>query len=167
MSSEQPINYEAVLSDLEAKRAALDAIIAGLRQLVGAGGGLNLSPTSATPMVPPINVHEVDAGTFFNMSIPDAARKFLRMTKRKQKTRVIADALQKGGIHSTAKDFRTMVYSILDRQEDVVRVGNEWGLAEWYPALKSKGKRAKGEKAEDEKEDEKVAAVTGRDADAA
>jgi hypothetical protein len=58
-----------------------------------------------------------------------------------------------------------MLYSIMDRQDDIVRVGKEWGMAAWYPSMKGKGKRGKGgaekiegQKGDDDKEDEHAAA---------
>lgn len=41
--STEPINYEAVIADLEAKRAHLDSMIAGLRAVAGMGS-LGTSP---------------------------------------------------------------------------------------------------------------------------
>lgn len=58
------------------------------------------------------------------------------MMKRPQTTSQIADALRKGGIHSTAKSFVTTVYTTLSRQGDMARVGDKWTLREWHPSLR-------------------------------
>src|SRR5687768_14116537 len=93
------IDYEAVLADLEAKRSALESAIAGIRQV------LNLGAHSATGTIPPKESAIIENDTFFGMSIGDAAKKFLRMTKRKQPAAKIAEALDFGGLQHTSKSF--------------------------------------------------------------
>ena len=46
------------------------------------------------------------------------------------------ESLRAGGVTTTAKDFYTTVYTAIRRLADaseVVNIGKEWGLAEWYP----------------------------------
>lgn len=90
--NELPINYDSVLADLRAKREKLDAAIAGIELMLGLS-----SPSAATSPNTPIQAQEVESDSFFGMSIPDAARKFLGMRKKPQTTQEIADALNRGG----------------------------------------------------------------------
>jgi hypothetical protein len=146
MSTDTTIDYAAVLADLEARRNALDAAIAAVRLIAGQAP----LPTVVAPSdQPKLDVHEIPTDAFHGMSIADATRKYLAAVRRKQSTRQIAEALETGGLHSTAKNFTTTVYTVLERQSDIVRVGKDWGLASWYPGLNrgAKVKRTKPEPA--------------------
>jgi len=148
------IDYAAVLADMEAKRAALDSAIAGIRQWLSLGGGSEES--QGTPTVPSEKKPEppeVKFDTFFGLSIPDAIRKFLTMTKRPQSVSDITRALQDGGLTTTSKNLLATAGSTLSRLKqtdgDLVPVQGKWGLREWYPGLrdervaKPKNKRQK------------------------
>jgi hypothetical protein len=119
--------YDAVIADLEAQRAELDLLIAGLRKRAGMspdGGG---GPGG----------REIHSATFLGKTIPEAARIYLEMcNKRPQKTEQIAEALQKGGMTSKATNFASMLQVILRRTE--IKTGEfmrtsagEWILPEW------------------------------------
>lgn len=131
--SPEPIDYEAVLSDLEAKRAALDVAIAALRQVRNAGAHTGIGTAGVIRQIDPENIPD-DA--FFGLSIGEAAKKYLGMVKRKQSTREIAEALDRGGLPHTSSNFLNTVTTMLSRQarsdSDLVKVGREWGLAAWY-----------------------------------
>lgn len=138
MSSES-INYSAVLADMEAKRSALDAAIAGLRIYLAGNTGGPVGQTASA--VAPTAVHngEVPAGAFLGKSIPDAAKLYLQIVKHKATSREIAEALRRGGIESTSSKFQGIVHAVLDRARkaggDLVKTDrSHWGLAEWYPA---------------------------------
>jgi hypothetical protein len=151
----ETIDYEAVLVDLEAKRAALDAAIAALRQV------MSLGASTASPFAPGQSARQVDPANipddaFFGLSIGEAAKKYLTIVKRKQSVREIADALERGGLPHTSSDFVNTVGTMLGRyskvDSEMVRVGRgDWGLASWYgnrrpkvePVKKGKAKRAK------------------------
>lgn len=140
-----PIDYQAVLADLEAKREQLDAAIAGIRVMLGvsesdaAGAGEPAKTSGGTKAsgVVAANGTVVATDTFFGLSTSQAVRKFLSMTKRPQAPRAIADALHHGGqVHAVdQKTAYTNVYTALKRGKDSdfsqTRNG-EWGLAEWY-----------------------------------
>lgn len=146
-----PIDYSAVLADLEAKRGQLDAAIAVIRALIGAGAtnaealpeqeGEQATPPARVPKSVVSAAHvaaaDIKNDTFFGLSTAGAVRKFLTMAKRPQSPRVIANALLVGGqIHARdPKTAYTNVYSVLKRSKDKdfvqVRDG-DWGLAEWY-----------------------------------
>ena len=153
-----PIDYNAVLADLRARRAQLDAAINVIEALRGgvAGGEEStaqssvpltnlLAPIGSTAPVAPSHATsgEVRNDMYFKLSTAGAVRKFLTINKRPTSPRVIAQALQDGGqIHAVnEKVAYTNVYSVLKRLKDKdfvqTRTG-DWGLAEWY-TNKSKG----------------------------
>jgi hypothetical protein len=131
--STEPINYEAVIADLEAKKAQLDATITMLRALGGLG-------TISAP--PPsgggggITGGRFAADAFMGKSIPEAAVTILQNTspRRRMSTQDLMDTMEKGGLPSSK--YNT-VYSILRRREsqvgDLINMQGEWGLAAWYP----------------------------------
>lgn len=139
--------YDAAIANLEKQRAEIDMAIAVLRKLAGqspdGGGG---GPGG----------REIHSATFLGKTIPEAARIYLEMcNKRPQKTEQIAEALQKGGMTSKAKNFVAMLQTILRRTE--IQTGEfrrtsagEWILPEWI------GKKPMP-KAVRDKEDEAVA----------
>ena len=77
------------------------------------------------------------AGAFLGKSIPEAAKLYLEIVKKKQTTREIGEALQKGGMESTTKkNWLPIVHAALVRARKsgaLVKVGNQWGLTGWYP----------------------------------
>lgn len=146
----EPLDYAAILADLEAKRAALEATIASLRSAISLGAlgqvgdlaplgsGQGQGPTLLLGMSG-IGVGEVPAGAFHGKSIPEAAKLYLEIVKRKQTSKEIGEALRKGGMESTSKNFQQMVHSVLDRARKantgIVKLDrSHWGLAGWYPA---------------------------------
>jgi len=138
--STQSLDYGAIIADLEAKKAAIEATIASLRSAMamgtlGAGGDvpMNGAPTSAS-----IYGNEVPAGAFLGKSIPEAARIYLEIVKKKQTSREIALALKKGGMETSSGNFIGIVHAVLDRSRKspnaaIVKLGTQWGLAGWYP----------------------------------
>lgn len=141
MSAENP--YETVLADLKAKRAALDSAIAAMESVMAQGG----APISAGIPSQPNRETEIRPDSFFGMSIPDAAKKFLAMSNRNPKsTQQIADALQSGGMTSDSDNFANSVGSVLNRVDrlggDIVKISRGmWGLVEWYPGRKRNSKK--------------------------
>jgi DNA-directed RNA polymerase delta subunit len=135
------IDYTAVLADMEAKRTALDSAIAGIRQWLSLGGGSEDTSGATSPQAANrLDSPEVKFDTFFGLSIPDAIRKFLAMTKRPQSVSDITRAFQDGGMTSTSKNLLTTVGSTLSRLKqvdgDLVSVQGKWGLREWYPGMR-------------------------------
>lgn len=89
---------------------------------------------------------EVRHDTFFGMTIGDAARKYLTMTKITKSTADIATALEQGGLKHSSQNFTTTVRSVLGQRDEFTRVGNrDWGLAEWYPGA-GRGRKAESDK---------------------
>lgn len=144
--SDQPINYEAVLADLEVKKAQIEAAIAGIRTLLGqssgsgpTGGPGGGSYAGSTP------AHDA----FIGMSIPEAAKKHLTAVRKKLSTQEIMTALEAGGLPPSKY---STVYAILRRREnqvgDIVNMKGDWALQEWYPNYRKKS--ASSEEGDDE-----------------
>ena len=145
------VDYNAVLADLEARRAQLDIMIAGVKAILTAGGGITNG--NAEGVISPENI---PTGAFLRLSIADATKKFLDMVKTKQSVPQIVQALERGGL-PPAK-YNT-VYAVLRRREniskDIIRVGDEWALAEWYPNNPNLRKRTPDNKATKKKSKKK------------
>ena len=151
------IDYDDVIADLEAKRAAInasiDAAIQGIthaRAAMAAFSGLTGVQHLALPHIastatvgPPAAT--VEPSTFFGLGVAEAALKYLATIKRQQSTREIADALEAAHYHHTSQNFPNTVNTALYRRErveaDVVKIDGKWALAEWYP-----GRRRRTEK---------------------
>lgn len=123
------INYNAVLADLEARKAELESAIAAITSIVAAGGGGVGGGSEGV-----ISPENIPVGAFLRLSIADATKKFLDMVKTKQSVSAIIKALEKGGL-PPAK-YQT-IYAVLRRREsqfgDIIRIGEEWALSDWYP----------------------------------
>jgi hypothetical protein len=154
------IDYKAVIADLKARRAALDAVIVGLEQWQGLGGSEDsplLNRESTDQRSEPT---EIKSDTFFGLSIPDAIRKCFRISKRPLSLSELTNSLKSGGLLTSATDLMATVSGTLQRVKrqsgEVVSLGNgQWGLAEWYPGLrkekieavaKPRGKRRRAKK---------------------
>jgi hypothetical protein len=129
------IDYEAVIADLEAKKAHLETMIAGLRSIAGMAG-LGTSPSGGGPGG---GSGSVASDAFFGKSIPEAAVIHLGNVRKKLSTQQLMDALESGGL---PKSKYNTVYAILRRREsqvgDLVNMQGEWGLASWFPNHKKK-----------------------------
>jgi hypothetical protein len=134
MTTEQQVDYSSVLADMEARRAGLDAAIAGMKLYLNGQSGGPSAGESSPGAVP----GEIPTGAFHGKSIPEAANLCLQIMKRKLTTREISDALRKGGLESTSNNFQGIVHSVLNRNRkaggEIVKMeGSYWGLAAWYP----------------------------------
>lgn len=132
------IDYGAVLADLEAKRAAIDGAIAGVRQMLnlGAEQAVGTAPTAERKEQPAA----VRFDAFFRMSMPAAITKFLEMSKAPQSVSDLTKALLDGGFKTTSKNLMAIVGSNLSRMKsagETVNVEGKWGLASWYPAARN------------------------------
>ena len=123
--SATPINYAAVLADLEAKRVQLDSAIASIKVIIAQTGVM----AAAAPPVPRIaSLSEVPPGAFVGLSVSVAARRLLEMMQRRMTIREIMQGLQAGGLKPSK--YRN-VYAILRQREsdkaDVINVDAKWG----------------------------------------
>ncbi|HEV1995541.1 MAG TPA: hypothetical protein VGR03_14515 [Candidatus Acidoferrum sp.] len=148
MGNGEPIDYAAIIADIEAKITALTNTLAAFRAAHAAGAlglsGDGIVPTTTAPFS--ASGGEVPVGAFLGRSIPEAAKLCLQIVKRKLTSREIADYLKKGGIETSAKSFPALVHSILIRaskplDSPIVKLDRSyWGLAEWYPTgMRSSG----------------------------
>jgi hypothetical protein len=158
--SDQPINYEAVLADLENRKAQLEAAIAGIRLVMGqpgtapsgpGGGGSGYSGGAPA--------HDA----FIGMSIPEAAKKHLTAVRKKLSTQDLMAAMEAGGLPPSKY---STVYAILRRREkqvgDIINMKGDWALQEWYPNYRKKSSASGDEESEEtgeEKHDDKKSAI--------
>ncbi len=133
------IDYEAVLNDLERRRAELDVAIRAIRLIIGADIDSVSAPIEPKPSA--TNAKAPASHAFFGMSIGTAAKKYLEMAKEPKKAIEIAKALKKGGLINMSPNFPATVSTTLRREKAVIQLPDKrWGLAEWFPAgAKSKG----------------------------
>ncbi len=129
-------HIKQAIADLEAWRNRIEAAIVTLRALDGNGPTL---PTSGPPRIG--NNGEVQTDSFFQMTVPDAAEKYLKLVKVTKEIPDIADALLRGGLKTSSKNFNDMTRTVMSRDERFVKVPTGgWGLAEWYPAMRKERK---------------------------
>ncbi len=150
MASET-IDYTAVLADLEAKKAGLEAAITAVRQLLNLGAeDSSNAPGASTTNAPRLGQPTaVRFDSFFGLNIPDGIIKFLEMSKQPQSVSEITTALEAGGLKSNAKKLMASVGSTLSRMKragDVVSVKKKWGLATWYPRAPKQSATEKSQK---------------------
>ena len=141
--NENKLDYGAILADLEAKKNVLEQAIASLRAAIAIGTlgsteGSSYVNLAANVVSPSIHGGEVPSGAFFGKSIPETAKLFLSIVKKKQSTKEICDALKKGGMETTSDNWEGIVAAGLNRAMNntgaFLRVGKNWALPEWYPA---------------------------------
>jgi len=146
------VDWVAALAEIEAEIAKLQATADVIRERIARSG------VSPSPSGPGGGGLRPDA--FLKMSIPDATKKLLEITRVKQSTQEIIDALVKGGLPQSK--YNT-VYSILNRREkqigDIINMKGDWALAEWYPNYRKGTKATKGDadNGADEKESKATA----------
>ena len=153
----EPIDYQAVLADLVARRDQLNAAIAAIEQVAGVGGATNTNKAA----------EEIRSDTFFGLSVPMATKKYLGMTGRQPKSpQEIVAALDAGGcVNATYSNVYTALKRLRTAGEVHKLPNGEWGLAEWYPGARvpKRGKSSEeGEELGDEG-DEAADPNIGRD----
>jgi hypothetical protein len=141
--AQEKIDPNAMLLDAKAKRAALDALIAGLEAAIASGAlGPAIEGTAAasgiSTGIPPLGKPmDLPAGAFLGKSLPEAIRLYLEAQRQRKTMKEIAVALREGGVVSTSDDFESVVQAALQRIKSaghVLKFPDGWGLAEWYPA---------------------------------
>src|SRR5690242_19804997 len=103
------VNYVAVLADMKAKHAKLEASISALEAAIASGAlgqavgnSLNLEDSVAVSLGTPV---ELPVWAFLGKSIPGAIKLYMSAVKKKQTIREIASALREGGVESTSPNF--------------------------------------------------------------
>ena len=126
----QPIDYSAVLADLERRKMKLEQLIGGVKELMHQENG-----TSSRLRREPTVTISLSSNAFHGMSISDAAVKYLRMCQERKKSREIAEALEAGGYRHESKNFVSTVTTVLVRKakqnEPFTKTKAGWGLYEW------------------------------------
>ncbi len=148
--SDQQLDLATWLAELEAQRAQLDLMIAGVRQRLGQPVAEGEQAPAALPgqLTSAPQTGRIRQDEFFRMKIPDAIKKYLHIMKQPQTPKTIEEALKTGGLLTNSKDFYATLSTALKRLKEadvVVNTTNGWGLAEWYPS-KPKGPDEKPKK---------------------
>jgi HB1, ASXL, restriction endonuclease HTH domain len=135
--------YDAVISDLRAKRDQIDQaikLLETLREGILIPGMGASPPPSLSNLVGHLSTKDGDmvAGTFHGMSIEAAVRKLLVMRKRTMGAQDLASDLRMGGLvlqsQTPAKTIASVLHRSFTNGGDIVRVGpGLWGLQEWFP----------------------------------
>lgn len=129
--TDTPNHYEAVLADIDAKIAKLQAARESIVELMAMSGA---TPSGGGP------AGKIAHDAFLQMSIPEATKKYLGVARQKKNTQAIIDALEQGGLPRS--EYST-VYAVLRRREkqvgDIINIKGDWALAEWYPNYKRGG----------------------------
>jgi hypothetical protein len=126
-----PINYQAVLADLEAKRAQLDSAIAAIRAIMGPAGAL---VRASVPRI--ANLSQIQPNAFTGLSISNGSHRLLEMIQRKLSTHEIMQGLRAGGLKPS--NYHNTYATLRQREAYKADILNEegfWGLAEWSPHL--------------------------------
>ncbi len=136
--ADQPVDLATYLMELEADRAKLDVLIAGIRGRLGLGAenGNAPSPSPAMPQRDSGVPGRVRPDEFFRMSIPESIRRYLEIMKAPQAPTAIVSALKAGGVLSESKNFYTTVWTAIKRGKasgELVNTKTGWALSEWYP----------------------------------
>jgi hypothetical protein len=164
------LDFAEVLAVLEAKRAALDALIGSFKAAISIGalgqtGDIDLAVTM------PVQVHgtfngrpfgpvDLPQGALLGMSLPQAIKTYLSAARRKQTTREITNALRENGVESTSRSFENTVATALHRLRqagDVLKFNDGWALAELYPENLRRNLAAQNEKSAPKKARKRVA----------
>jgi hypothetical protein len=127
-------HIDATIAALEGWLERISTAIGTLKYFRSQGGSL----PDALPLAGarPSSHAELSHDTFFKMTVPDAAEKYLKLVKKTKATSDIAASLLGGGLKSASKNFSAMVKTVLARDPRFVRVNKEWGLDEWYPGMR-------------------------------
>lgn len=151
-----PTEYDVVIADLEDQILELQTAIEVLKRQRDKGpspqgmapapsveGVVVKMPVVRTP-VPrtPALEPSIPSDAFFGMSLVDATKKYLGILKKPQGTKAIVDALERGRLQHSSKSLYSTLFTVLTRRAskdgDIVKIGLEWGLTEWYPGLRRK-----------------------------
>ncbi|MGP8175355.1 MAG: hypothetical protein ACLP7O_12520 [Terracidiphilus sp.] len=126
----------AIIRNLKARRADLDASIASLERAYGA-------TVSDEGLANPILLNSFDQlptelprGAFLGKNLPAAVKLYLSAMKKTQTIREIATALREGGVKSTSDNFENVITGCLNRMKsngELLRFKDGWGLPEFYP----------------------------------
>ena len=138
--SQEPNHIDAAIADLEGWLERITTAIETLKYFRSQGGVLPGMPA-------PVGVGRVSLNgdiphdAFFQMTVADAAEKYLTLAKKTKPTSGLADSLLKGGLKTAAKNFPSMLNTVISADSRFVKVNKEWALSAWYPGMR-RGQRA-------------------------
>jgi len=151
----EKIDYVAILNDMKAKRATLDASIVAFEAAlasgtlgqavegISSGGGSFNSSGPGAPI-------DLPSGAFNGKTLPEGIKLYLSAARQRKSTRDITNGIRDGGMVSTSKKFELVVQATLQKlksQGQVLKFSDGWGLSEWYPAgFRASGKNPKAAK---------------------
>lgn len=161
--------YEAVLTDLHAKRDQIDQAIAAIESLRSGApaGGQRKPATPPNGTKGATGSDDAGPGALLGMSISDAAKHLLAAKRTTLKNNDLATMFKAGGLHLNSKDWVNTIGAVLTRRAnevgDIVKVDRgTWGLKEWYPGRSfKKEKEGKGPETEEKAVKDEVAEPTG------
>lgn len=127
------VDYKEVLADLRRRKAQvkrefeqemseIDAAIGAIEKMV---------PDAQISLALPAATKVSSSQPYKGLTVRDAAWRCLDAEGAPMKTKDLAEALIAGGLQTTAKNFRTTVYSTLSRDDDFSVDDGSWSLAEW------------------------------------
>jgi hypothetical protein len=133
------IDYSVMLADLYAKRAGIDAAIAGI--MAASGGNVSVPEGAAFAAMGSVTggdrqATELPRGAFLGKSLPAAVKLYLSAVMKKQTIKEIATALHDGGMETNSDNFENVITGCLNRMKnngEILRFKDGWALAEFYP----------------------------------
>lgn len=141
-------HMDAAIAELEGWKERISTAIETMKALSAQGGALPAGPPPGNPARAGVaTINDIPHDAFFQMTVPDAAEKYFMLVKATKPNAQAADALLRGGLKSTAKNFPSMLNTVLSRDSRFVRVHGEWGLSAWYPGMRRGPRAAPGEAA--------------------
>ncbi len=133
---------DAAIAELEGWKERISTAIETLKALRVQSGALPAGPPPGNPgRAGAATISDIAHDAFFQMTVPDAAEKYLTLAKTTKPNPQVAEALLRGGLKSAAKNFPSMLNTVLSRESRFVKVNGEWGLSVWYPGMR-RGARA-------------------------
>jgi len=141
------MDYQAMLADMEAKKAALEQAIAHLRAAIVAGALGQTVDTSITPATGSLTLTgaspgSIPHGAFLGKSIVESIILYLATVRKRSLPSEIVKGLKKGGITSTSKHFPIVVRNTMGRLKNEGKLlvfDDGWGLPEWvHEGLRSR-----------------------------
>ena len=127
--------YVQVIADLERKRADIERVIESLKSLRGVERQGSFRGIVGAPMAMAKPVNDA-GGEFSGLNMGDAARIVIERAGRPVGNQEIMEALESGGLASTAENPLNTIGAIVNRRAktvgDIVSVGRGlWALKEW------------------------------------
>lgn len=135
--AENVMDYQAMLADMEAKKAVLEQAIVSLKAMIVAGfSGASGDLPPGSHLIAPLGggSGDIPKGAFHKKSIPESITLYLTTVRKKSPTNEIIQGLLKGGIVTTSKTPDIVVGNTLRRMKrdgKLFLFDDGWGLPEW------------------------------------